>query len=299
MDSSFADDVDFEFSFPSGLGTVVIVNKSLRQPWVVRNYTTLLFFYRVESLWVGWNSWWRSFLILGSCIGSHLVSGPCFTSGKRETYSFYSNIFLTTNFVAYQVSYNPEKPQLPAAVPAPVAAPLLIPDVKPVVQQISQPPLPKLVAATPPQIIGKSQTFSQVKTIPQPIQPAQTVLVAAKTPGTTPAGGTAVGPIRVVDPSSLGVFILQNSFGINSVVTVQPSNGGQLVNVSQSGVLGTANLINTSNNSSNCGSPSSPDRQPVVKKSSHNAIERRYRNSINDKILELKNLIAGEESKVF
>jgi len=211
------------------------------------------------------------------------------------------NVFLTTNSVAYQVSYNPEKSQLPAAVPAPVAAPLLIPDVKPVVQQISQPPLPKLVAATPPQIIGKSQTFSQVKTIPQPIQPAQTVLVAAKTPGTNPSGGTAVGPIRVVDPSSLGVFILQNSFGINSVVTVQPSNGGQLVNVSQSGVLGTANLINTSNNSSiSCGSPSSPDRgQPVVKKSSHNAIERRYRNSINDKILELKNLIAGEESKVF
>lgn len=178
-----------------------------------------------------------------------------------------------------------------------MAAPLLIPDVKPAVQQISPQPLPKLVAATPPQIIGKSQTFSHIKTIPQPIQPAQTVVVAAKTPGTTPAGGTTVGPIRVVDPSSLGVFILQNSFGINSVVTVQPSNGGQF-NVSQSGVLGTANLINTSSNSSNCGSPSSPDRQPVVKKSSHNAIERRYRNSINDKILELKNLIAGEESKV-
>lgn len=34
MDSSFSDDVDFDFSFPSGLGTVVIVNKSYIQPWI-------------------------------------------------------------------------------------------------------------------------------------------------------------------------------------------------------------------------------------------------------------------------
>ena len=34
------------------------------------------------------------------------------------------------------------------------------------------------------------------------------------------------------------------------------------------------------------------------RKSSHNVIEKRYRLSINDKILELKNLVAGEESKV-
>ena len=34
------------------------------------------------------------------------------------------------------------------------------------------------------------------------------------------------------------------------------------------------------------------------KKSTHNDIEKRYRCSINDKILELKNLVAGEEAKV-
>ena len=34
------------------------------------------------------------------------------------------------------------------------------------------------------------------------------------------------------------------------------------------------------------------------KRNSHNAIEKRYRCSINDKIVELKNLVAGEESKV-
>lgn len=37
---------------------------------------------------------------------------------------------------------------------------------------------------------------------------------------------------------------------------------------------------------------------PREKKSSHNEIEKRYRCSINDKIIELKNLVAGEEAKV-
>lgn len=35
-----------------------------------------------------------------------------------------------------------------------------------------------------------------------------------------------------------------------------------------------------------------------VKRSAHNAIERRYRTSINDKIIELKDMIVGTEAKV-
>ena len=34
------------------------------------------------------------------------------------------------------------------------------------------------------------------------------------------------------------------------------------------------------------------------KRSAHNAIERRYRTSINDKIVELKNLVVGPDTKV-
>ncbi|KAI1296532.1 Sterol regulatory element-binding protein 1 [Halotydeus destructor] len=37
---------------------------------------------------------------------------------------------------------------------------------------------------------------------------------------------------------------------------------------------------------------------PVEKRSAHNAIERRYRSSINDKIIELKNMVVGTEAKL-
>lgn len=42
-------------------------------------------------------------------------------------------------------------------------------------------------------------------------------------------------------------------------------------------------------------------KPPIIKgekKNAHNAIERRYRSSINDKIIELKNIIVGTEAKV-
>lgn len=156
-------------------------------------------------------------------------------------------------------------------------------ELKPVQRLLQTVPVTKIAPAISPQLIAKAPAI-QAKSAPPHIQPAQTVVVTkANTQATV---GT---PIRV-DSSSLGVLILGNTFGYNSVVTVQP-NGG-LVNVSPS-VIGSKNVINN-----NFNPPDSPERPPVMKKSSHNAIERRYRNSINDKILELKNLIAGEEAKV-
>jgi sterol regulatory element-binding transcription factor 1 len=179
--------------------------------------------------------------------------------------------------------------QNPPIIPPPVPA-----VVKPILQQqrLLQ-PAPTVQKLLPANISPQPILTNQVtpKAIPH-IQPAQTVVAVSKPNTQATVQGT---PIRLVDPSSLGVLILGNNFTYNNVVTMQPSNGGQLVNVSPS-LLSTTNLVNQANICPP--SPTDNGMQPV-KKSSHNAIERRYRNSINDKILELKNLIAGEEAKVF
>jgi sterol regulatory element-binding transcription factor 1 len=52
--------------------------------------------------------------------------------------------------------------------------------------------------------------------------------------------------------------------------------------------------INRLNTSTHVGVP----RVREVKRSAHNAIERRYRTSINDKIIELKNIIVGVDAKL-
>ncbi|KAH9399599.1 Sterol regulatory element-binding protein 2 [Tyrophagus putrescentiae] len=63
-----------------------------------------------------------------------------------------------------------------------------------------------------------------------------------------------------------------------------------------------ASMMSMSSPSSSVGSPQGSGGQALVtipeKRSAHNAIEKRYRSSINDKILELKNLIAGPDAKL-
>lgn len=52
--------------------------------------------------------------------------------------------------------------------------------------------------------------------------------------------------------------------------------------------------INRLNTTTHVGVP----KVKEVKRSAHNAIERRYRTSINDKIIELKNIIVGVDAKL-
>ena len=174
---------------------------------------------------------------------------------------------------------SPEKPQNPLPSPLAAVAPFLIQDVKPAIhQKVLQP------GTTPTQLAPAKIAIAPAK--PQPIKPA---VANAKPTSSAPAGTAAVAPIRLMDSSQLGVFILPPNFYSNVMTVQQPAANGSIVSPTVVGISSAA---------SSCSSPPSPDDKPPVKKSSHNAIERRYRNSINDKILELKNLIAGEESKV-
>lgn len=52
--------------------------------------------------------------------------------------------------------------------------------------------------------------------------------------------------------------------------------------------------INRINSGISLGTP----RVKEFKRSAHNAIERRYRTSINDKIVELKNIVVGVDAKL-
>lgn len=48
----------------------------------------------------------------------------------------------------------------------------------------------------------------------------------------------------------------------------------------------------------NSSTPAAVPKVKEVKRSAHNAIERRYRTSINDKIIELKNMVVGVDAKL-
>ncbi|KAA0198681.1 hypothetical protein HAZT_HAZT008707 [Hyalella azteca] len=93
-----------------------------------------------------------------------------------------------------------------------------------------------------------------------------------------------------ISPMPVGTTIFT---GI-SVMLANPTNTVTGVTDSSliAGNLSPNNILSLSN------SYNSQDQGKPMKKNTHNDIEKRYRCSINDKILELKNLVAGEEAKL-
>ncbi|CAD7003346.1 unnamed protein product [Ceratitis capitata] len=105
------------------------------------------------------------------------------------------------------------------------------------------------------------------------------------------------------------LLIQRNPTIMYSTVSTTPTtfvNGTSII--SQMPVIFEPTPITASNNISKVGNNASIEnkvpinriqpRKKEVKRSAHNAIERRYRTSINDKISELKNLIIGESAKL-
>ncbi|XP_054159383.1 sterol regulatory element-binding protein 2-like [Oppia nitens] len=100
---------------------------------------------------------------------------------------------------------------------------------------------------------------------------------------------------EVVDKIPIQRLSTNNStFGTVSS-TVKRETQSPMSTTSESSSKNSKNGINiiNSNNINNFGNGAVPE-----KRSAHNAIERRYRSSINDKITELKNMIVGNDAKL-
>ncbi|KAM8798391.1 LOW QUALITY PROTEIN: sterol regulatory element-binding protein 1 [Eudromia elegans] len=162
-----------------------------------------------------------------------------------------------------------------AAPPAPLPAPPAPPPPGPAVQSVSAPPLLAPAAAQP--------VSPQIQPVPVLLQPhfikAEPLLltaVKADTGGTKTSLGTSAGgqaaPLQVPALVSGGAILA-------TVPLVVDADKLPINRLAPSGKAALA-------------------QSKGEKRTAHNAIEKRYRSSINDKIVELKDLVVGTEAKL-
>lgn len=142
----------------------------------------------------------------------------------------------------------------------------------------------KNVPNTQPVIVQNIGNISQI-----PSDKMQQVLVQAKLIKTEQPNQTVM---YTTTPLASGTTATTNATA-NRLHTLV---NGQIVATGIPFVLDTENkvAINRMTNQNNIKEP----KVKEVKRSAHNAIERKYRTSINDKIIELKNIVVGVDAKV-
>lgn len=149
-------------------------------------------------------------------------------------------------------------------------------------QQVQQ------IASIPPQLTKRVVTTAVTQVVQQPTLIQQLVLPKTETTTTTSAGQCITVPHTVLykagTPTLATIATPLQGLDTTTVVTGIPV-------VLDSERLPLARVVSA-------GVKPMIVPQKGEKRNSHNAIEKRYRCSINDKILELKNLVAGEEAKV-
>ena len=92
------------------------------------------------------------------------------------------------------------------------------------------------------------------------------------------------------------VLLQANPTVMYTTANVSGTDNIQLVNASSGTILTTVPMVFDAENKMHIGT--GPPKVKEVKRSAHNAIERRYRTSINSCIVELKNIVVGEDAKL-
>jgi sterol regulatory element-binding transcription factor 1 len=156
-----------------------------------------------------------------------------------------------------------------------------------------------IITTSPSTILLQNPNFYNLKTI----APAnQQTVISSKQP---PLKQQKTAPIQTAQ--ALPVMQLIQTSGDKQPVLLQTnptvmytttSNDGQNIQlVNAPGTIVLNSLVLDGENKFSIGS-SGPPKVKEVKRSAHNAIERRYRTSINSCIVELKNIVVGNDAKL-
>lgn len=176
--------------------------------------------------------------------------------------------------------------------------------VETVVYQLANNP----IVSTP--FVTSASPISQQQTIINNLTPVQMVFSNAN------AAKTVMQPVqkytKIADPKPITVknsvvdnsgnsYILSPAVMYTGATTVASNSlqNIQLIDASNGAILTTHVPVSTIMVDHESEKTTSPvPKVKEVKRSTHNAIERRYRTSINDKIVELKNMLVGEAGKL-
>lgn len=195
---------------------------------------------------------------------------------------------------AVQIKQNVQKiqPTVTTAIPQIIQSrPNIITTTSPILLQNSNIYNLKTLAPSNQTIITAATNVQQ-----QQVKPQQKAV-----PSIQPAPTTALPVMQLIQTTAAGdkqPMILQTNPTVMYTTTASDGQNIQLVN--QGAILTTVPLVLDSDTKFTIGTSSPPvvGKVKEVKRSAHNAIERRYRTSINSCIVELKNIVVGVDAKL-
>ena len=164
-----------------------------------------------------------------------------------------------------------------------------------------------ITTASPTTILLQNSNFYNLKTIapanqiitsvPNTLNLKQQLSKSQKTVTSTTTA-TSMPVMQLFQTNDKQQVLLQaNPTVMYTTANVSGSDNIQLVNAPSGTILTTVPMVFDAENKMHIGT-GGPPKVKEVKRSAHNAIERRYRTSINSCIVELKNIVVGEDAKL-